>query len=69
MRKNKVKNIVYNPDTKEGFIELSNNEKVNFSFDEELYSWFQWGASTETLTETQPIVEKLFKQFINEVED
>jgi len=49
MRKNKIINIVYNPDTKEGFIELSNNEKVNFSFDEELYSWFQWGASTETL--------------------
>jgi len=40
MRKNKIINIVYNPDTKEGFIELSNNEKVNFSFDEELYSWF-----------------------------
>jgi len=64
MRKNKIINIVYNPDTKEGFIELSNNEKVNFSFDEELYSWFQWGASTETLEKTQPLIEKLFNTFI-----
>ena len=41
-----------------------NDEKVQFSASNE-ESWFQWGNSTEILSETMPITEEIQKAINN----